>query len=318
VDGIFPRRTDSPVIRPLLVTVLILFNLQATARAATCSCAGAPVLVYLDTSATEKGDLFISYTAEDHQINDLVSGSDDVHDETGRDRNTFSHVLSASYALSDRWSISALASYVEHDREIGTSIFGKTTVSGWGDSVLLARYTPRSITPFSRHQVSLGAGVRIPTGENDVRTGFIVSEDMQPGTGAYAGIAWASYAYAFSQAATLQYFAAANYTHNDENDRHYAFGHEYNITTGLSHSPGERFSYSVGFRFRHAEPDERRGFEIPNTGGKWLDFVPAVRYAFTENLSATLSGRIPVDRDLNGALQFTTSHSYALSVTYGF
>ena len=303
--------------RPLF-TALLLLGFGDTATAATCSCAGAPVLIYLDTSATEKGDLFLSYTAEDHQINDLVSGSKDVRDETGRDRNTFSHVLSASYALSDSWSFSALTTYVEHDRKIGISSLGKTKVSGLGDSVLLARYTPLAITPFSRHEFSLGAGVRAPTGENDKRTGFVVSEDMQPGTGAWAGIAWASYGYAFNQAATLSFFAAANYTHNGDNDRRYTFGHEYNFTSGFTHAPFERFSYTAALRYRHADPDERRGFSIPNTGGEWLDFVPALRYSFTDSLSATLSGRIPVDRDLNGALQFTTSHSYALTVTYGF
>ena len=299
-------------------TALFAFGQPLTALAATCSCAGAPVLVYLDTSATEKGQFFISYTAEDHQINDLVSGSDDVKDETGRDRNTFSHVLSASYALTDHWSFSALVSYVEHSRQIGTSIFGETTISGMGDSVLLARYTPVFMSPFSRHEVSLGAGMRFPTGENDVSTGFIVSEDMQPGTGANGAIAWASYAYAFDQAATLQFFASANYVHNEENDRRYAFGNEFNITSGMSQSLGTRFSWSAAVRYRNANPDERRGFELPNSGGQWVDFVPAVRFSFTERFAGTLSGRIPLARELEGALQFTTSYSYALSLSYGF
>lgn len=211
-------------------------------------------MIFLDTSATEKGQFFLSYTAEDHQMNDLVSGSDDVPDETGRDRNSFSHVLFASYALTDHWSFSALVSYVEHKRRIGGSFLaGETRVSG------------------------LGAGVRGPTGENDAMTGFVISEDMQPGMGAWGRIAWASYAYAFNQAATLQAFASVNYSYNGENDRGHTFGHGFNITTGISHGLGERFSYSAAVRYRETEPDLRRGFELPNTGGRWLDFVPALR-----------------------------------------
>ena len=304
--------------RGLLPAALVLFGVPLNGHAATCSCAGAPVLIYLDTSATEKGQLFLSYTAEDHQINDLVSGSDDVQDETGRDRSSFSHVLSGSYALTDRWSFSALTSYVEHKRRIGSSFFGDTSVTGLGDSVLLARYTPLAITPFSRHQVTLGAGFRLPTGENEATDGFIVSEDMQPGTGALGTIAWATYSYAFNQAATLQFHLSANYTRNDENDRKYHFGNESNLATGISQTLGTRFSYSALLRYRHTEPDERGSFELPNTGGQWLDFVPAVRYSITEKFSASLTGRIPVARDLNGALQFTTSYSYALSLSYGF
>jgi hypothetical protein len=297
-----------------------LFSLQIPAFAATCSCAGVPLLTSIDTSANEKGAFFISYTAEDHQISDLVSGSDDVNDETGRDRSSFSQVLSASYGLTDHWSVSALVSYVEHSRKIGSSfIGGRTTTSGIGDSVILVRYSPLLITPFSRHELSLGLGVRIPTGEDDYDgTGFIVSEDMQPSTGAFGEILWTSYSYAFNQAATVQLNTSANYTYNGENDREYAFGHEFNFAAGLSHSIGSKFGYSAALRYRTTRADRRFGFEIPNTGGEWLDFVPAVQYSFTDKLSVGLSGRIPVARNLNGVLQFTTSYSYALSVAYGF
>ena len=302
----------------VVALVVLLSSLQVPAFAATCSCAGVPLLASIDTSATEKGQLFISYNAEYHQINDLVSGSDDVNDETRRDRNSFSQVLSASYALTDHWAVSALVSYVEHNRTIGSSFLGTTTTSGISDSVILARYSPWFITPFSRHALSLGLGVRIPTGEDDFGDTFVLSEDMQPSTGAYGEILWASYRYAFNQAATLQFFSSANYTFNEENDRKYAFGNEFNFASGISQSIGTKFGYSVALRYRTTTADTRFGFDIPNTGGQWLDFVPAVRYSFNEHLSLGLSGRIPVARKLNGVLQFTTSYSYALSVSYGF
>jgi hypothetical protein len=298
--------------------LLILLGLQPPAFAATCSCAGVPLLASINTSANEKGQFFLSYSAENHQISDLVSGRDDVPDETDRDRSSFSQVLSASYGITDRWSVSALVSYVKHDRKIGTSFLGKTTSSGFGDSLILARYTPLSITPFSRHEFSLGLGMRIPTGDDDFGDGFVLSEDMQPSTGAYGGILWTSYSYAFNQAATLQFNTSANYTYNGDNDRQYAFGHEFNFAFGLGHSIGTKFSYSAAFRYRTTRPDRRFNFEIPNTGGEWFDFVPAVQYAITDKLNIGLSGRIPVARNLNGALQFTTSYAYSLSVSYGF
>ncbi len=300
------------------VLTLLIFSLQTPVYAATCSCAGVPLLTSIDTSAIEKGQLFISYTAENHQINDLVSGSDNVNDETRRDRTSFSQVLSASYALTDHWSVSALVSYVKHKRTIGSSFLGTTTTSGLSDSVILARYTPIFITPFSRHALSLGLGVRIPTGEDDFGDFFVLSEDMQPSTGAFGEILWASYSYAFNQAATLQFNTSANYTFNEDNDRQYAFGNEFNLAFGISQSIGTKFGYSVALRYRTTRADSRFGFKIPNTGGQWLDFVPAVQYIITDHWSLGLSGRIPLARKLNGVLQFTTSYSYALSVSYGF
>lgn len=302
----------------LTLLPLLFFGLQMPAFAATCSCAGAPLLTSIDTSAAEKGQLFISYASEFHQISDLVSGSDNVRDETERDRHSFSQVLSASYALTDRWAVSALVSYVKHSRTIGSSLLGGTSTSGIGDSVVLARYTPLFITPFSRHELSLGLGVRIPTGDDDFGSGFIVSEDMQPSTGAIGKILWTSYSYAFDQAATLQFNASANHTSNEENDRKYAFGDEFNFAFGVSQSIGAKFGYSAALRYRTTRSDRRFGFSIPNTGGEWLDFVPAVQYAFNDRVKLGLSGRIPLARDLNGVLQFTTSYSYGFSLAYGF
>jgi hypothetical protein len=298
--------------------ILLVSGLPAPLKAATCSCAGVPLLASIDTSAKEKGDLFINYILEYHAINDLVSGSDDVKDETGRDRNSLSQVLSASYAITDHWSVSALLSYVRHEREIGASFIGKTTTSGIGDSVVLARYSPLFFTPFSRHELFLGLGARIPTGDNDAGEGVVVSEDMQPGSGAWGEFFWTSYSYAFNQAATLQLNTSANYMVNQRNDRKYSFGDELNLAVGISQIIGTRFSYSAGFRYRSTKADERFGFEIPNTGGEWLDFIPAIQYSLSDNWDLGLSGRIPVWRDLNGVLQFTTSYSAALSVTYGF
>lgn len=321
MDCFFPEFSNTAVISSYLkhaLPVILFFSLKVPVFAATCSCAGVPLLTSIDTSATEKGQLFISYTAENHQINDLVSGSDNVTDETDRDRNSFSQVLSASFALTDHWAVSGLVSYVEHERRIGSSFIGKSTTSGIGDSVILVRYTPFFITPFSRHEISLGLGVRIPTGDDNFGDDFIFSEDMQPSTGAFGEIVWSSYSFAFNQAATMQFNSSANYTVNEENDRKYAFGNEFNFAIGFSHSVGTRFGYSTALRYRTTRSDRRFGFDIPNTGGQWLDFIPGIQYAVTDQLSLVLSGRIPVARKLNGVLQFTTSYAYSFSLSYGF
>ncbi len=289
-----------------------------SSEAATCSCAGAPLLSSLDASSAEKGDLFFSLTSEFHEMSDLVRGTTQIRDETNRSRSSLSQVLSVNYGISRHWSVLGLISYIEHSRTVGLSIVGEQTSSGLGDGVLLFRYTPLFITPFSRHELSLGFGARMPVGKDDARGAFFtLSEDMQPSVGSVGTIAWASHSYAFNQASTLTLNTSANYTFNDdENDRSYAFGDEFNIAVGISHSPTTRFGYSAGVRYRNTNPDTRFGGAIPNTGGEWVDFVPGINYSVNENLTLGLSGRIPVYRDLDGALQFTTTYSYALSFTY--
>ncbi|MBL4582844.1 MAG: transporter [Gammaproteobacteria bacterium] len=305
-------------IRLLTLSLLLLPALLLTqAEAATCSCAGAPLLSAIDSSSTEPGDFFFNYTTEFHEISDLVEGTQDIRDESGRERSSFSQVISSTYGLADRWSVSGLLSYVEHSRSVGTSFLGEQNTSGLGDAVVLLRYTPLYITPFSRHEVSLGVGIRLPIGKDDAGGLIVQSEDMQPSVGAQGEILWSSYSYAFNQAATLQLNFSTNYTfNNEENDRNYSSGDEFNFSVGISQSIGTRFGYSAGLRYRATDADERNGFEIPNSGGEWLDFVPAIQYGVTDDLTLSLSGRVPVARNLEGALQFTTSYSYALSMTY--
>lgn len=296
----------------------LLLGLPSISWGATCSCAGVPLLSAMDTSSTEPGDLYINFNTEVHKINTLIQGSKEISDQTGLERESLSKVVSASYGLSENWSISGLVSHIEHTRKVGISIFGSQSASGLGDSVLLARYTPIHTTPFSRHELSFGLGARIPTGEDEAGGLITLSEDMQPSIGAWGGIVWSGYSFAFNQAATVQFNASANYTYNKENDRNYAFGDDFNFAVGMSHSLGEKFGYAAALRYRKADADQRAGYVIPNTGGQWLDFVPAVQYSVTDDLNIAVSGRIPVARELKGVLQFTTSYSYALSMTYSY
>lgn len=300
------------------IILIVAGSLPLVAQTATCSCAGVPLLNAIDVSSTQPGDFFFNLTTEQHEISDLVRGKKEISDETNLARSSSAQTVSMSYGLADKWSLSGLISYIEHTRDVGSSFFGAQRTSGLGDAVVLVRYTPLYQTPFSRHEVGLGLGARLPIGKDDATVGgFIASEDMHPSTGSIGKIAWASYSYAFDQAATMQLTASINYTLNDdENDRDYAFGDEFNFSLGFSQSIGTKFGYSAGLNYRTTTADERGGFDIPNTGGEWLDFVPAVRYQLTDNLTAAISGRVPIARELDGAIQFTTSYSYALSLTY--
>ncbi len=70
--------------------------------------------------------------------------------------------------------------------------------------------------------------------------------------------------------------------------------------------------------YRHAQRDKRNSVDIPNTGGQWLDVIPAVQYHVTDSLALKASAKIPVARDLNDSLQFTTKYAIRLSLLYLF
>ena len=283
-----------------------------TATAATCSCAAVPLLGSMDTGAPAGGSWLLTGGYEFHEIGDLYSGSDEVPDETGRERSSRALVLQASRGFGARFSVTALLSAVEHERRVG----GQTTTGrGLGDGLVMLKYSPLRITPFQRNGLTLGVGSAIPVGEDDASGLVTLAEDLQPSTGAWAPVAWVHAERAWSQPASTRTFASLSYRSNGENDRDYRFGDAWTGSLGTTHRTG-RWGLGFELRYRDAARDERASAAIPNTGGRWLDGVPAIQFQFTDRLAGKVSARVPLWRDVNDALQFTTSYAVSMSLSW--
>ena len=141
---------------------------------------------------------------------------------------------------------------------------------------------------------------------------------MQPSTGAYGGMLWAFAARALNESASARIYASASYIGNGENDRDYRFGDETTVSIGASYQTQSAWGFNAELLYRGATRDERAGSVIPNTGGEWLDFIPAVQYHINESMALRLSTKIPLTRNLNDQLQFTTKYAVRLTFSYVF
>jgi long-subunit fatty acid transport protein len=110
--------------------------------------------------------------------------------------------------------------------------------------------------------------------------------------------------------------AAISYSVNGENDEDYSFGDNLDMSFGGSYQSDGKWGAGIDLRYRRSKRDRRNSVSIPNTGGEWLELAPSFQYHITRQLATTVSVRVPVWRDLNDALQFTTSYAYSLSLTY--
>lgn len=296
-------------------SVIFVGGAYSRANAQTCSCAGVPILGAMESASPKKQQWFLAGTYEYHDLSELVSGSSKVPDETGRDRTSQALIVEISRGLTEKWSVSALLSAVEHERRISD----RDAVSGLGDAIVMAKYSPSTISLYERITLSFGIGTRLPVGEDSARNQDVVlAEDLQPSTGAYAGIAWLYAARALNDSKGLRAYGSATHTHNGDNDRDYQFGHSTTASLGGSYQAQAPWGYNLELLYRHAERDRRASVDIPNTGGQWLDVVPAVQYHLNPALAVRASAKIPVSRDLNDELQFTTKYAIRLSVSYVF
>ncbi len=296
--------------------ILAVAILPSGAMATTCSCAGVPILGAMQSASPDNNQWFLASTYEYHDLSELVSGSSTVRDGTGRDRTSQAMIVEASRGLSEKWSFSALLSAVEHERDVGGT---KDSASGLGDAIVMFKYAPKRISLYSKNTLSFGIGARVPVGEDGAKSqGITLAEDLQPSTGAYGGIAWAYAARAFNESTSLRVYGLLTYTYNGENDRDYQFGHATTASLGVSYQTQTPWGYNFEMLYRHAERDQRNSVDIPNTGGNWLDVIPAVQYHINESLALKASIKIPLTRNLNDELQFTTKYAVRLSLSYVF
>ena len=297
-----------------IALTLSFVPLQSTAQ--TCSCAAVPILGSMQLASPLNEQWFLGATYEFHDVSDLVAGSSSIPDQTSRDRTSQAFIVELSRGLTEKWSFSALLAAVRHDREVSNI---SASASGLGDAIAMIKYSPRSISLYSDTALSFGLGSRIPVGVDDATfMGVPLAEDMQPSTGAFGGILWAYWAKALNDSKGARIYASATYTQNGENDRDYSFGQETNVVFGGAYQTQTPWGFNLELLYRNAARDQRDSVDIPNTGGEWLDAIPAVQYHISERLAIKAAAKIPVKRDLNDQLQFTTKYALRLSVSYVF
>jgi hypothetical protein len=296
--------------------VLALAFTPLPALAQSCSCAAVPLLGSMELASPNDGQWYLATTYEYHDVSELVAGSESIPDQTGRERTSEAVIFEASRGITNKWSISALLSAVEHNREVNDA---KTSSSGIGDGMLMVKYSPKTISLYSDTSLTFGVGARIPVGVDDATSnGVELAEDMQPSTGAFGGIVWAYWARALNESKGARIYASASYSQNGENSRNYAFGEDAILTFGGAYQTLTPWGFSLDLLYRNAARDRRDSVDIPNTGGKWLEIIPAVQYHVTETLALNAAAKIPLARDLHDQLQFTTKFAFRISLSYVF
>ena len=298
------------------IAIAVVAGLPATVTlAATCSCAGVPLSSTDAFVAKKAGDSQLSLSYNYHDISDLVAGSDQITDETNRDRLTETLLLRYGYGLSDRWTVGLLVSQVNHERQVGISNESRQVSRGVGDSLLSLSYSPQHITVFNRNQITYGMGVRIPTGVDDNGSPLFL-EDMQPGQGAWGGNLWIYWARAYSQQARWKTYLALSHSEAGENDREYSFEGETMVSGGFSYASDYGLALQAGIDIRQADAHTRFGGELPNTGGNWVNANVSIQYSLTPSFAVNIGAVEPLYRDLDGSLQFTTRRQFSVGIVY--
>lgn len=291
-----------------MVTVLLFF-FRGLAGGQTCCSGGVPLSANLGLPPEEGHTLQINLNYDLNVLETLKAGAKTL-DDNSRSRLTHSVLLQAGYSFSDRLSVDALFSWVRQERSIrqfGGEDF--TATDGLGDGVFLVKY--KLLATVQNQTVISGAlGVKAPFGRSDLRRtdGLTINADLQPGSGAWDGIAWAQIVHALNSRPTMALSGTIVYSRKGGNaeylgDQTYQFGNEWQATAAFSDriATGKVIlDPSLSLRYRHAGPDRFNGLEVPSTGGQWVFLNPGLSYWFNPDLAFNARVEIPLFADITG------------------
>jgi len=208
----------------------------------------------------------------------MYRGSNEI-DDPGNTKTVWNRAtMTLGYGIIPGLSVSAILPYVwkEKTRHISDLAFDlENTSEGIGDLTFVIRYSPIKRSFVSFRELTFGAGVKAPTGSVEKRNfGFLLPEELQPGTGSW------------------DYHVSASLFQGFEMVDLVGSGTFVITTPHNGYEFGDQFSYLLASNF-HIKPwldgslalsgtvrgkDKSGGMDVTDTGRSQLWLVPGLKF----------------------------------------
>lgn len=220
------------------------------------------------------------------------------------------------WAVSSRLQVTSIIPMVINQRQFG----GMTALdAGFGDIVVLANWTAfdnsDSLGQAVRHRLSVGAGIKAPTGDfRDLEGTNDVNPYYQTGTG--------SWDFLFNLAYTLRWQDMGLHLEgtprlNTANREEYRFGHRMDISSTyyyLISMPQMTLMPTLGLHAEYMGLDVERGYYRTNTGGRNL-LTNFGLETYWKDLNLGVSWSLPIAQHWNNE-RITTQQRLSVHVNY--
>jgi hypothetical protein len=239
----------------------------------------------------------------------LKNGSE-IYEDGTRQRITHSFLVKAGYSINHWFAIDALFSYVLQGRKITfDEQINQVNTHGLGDAVIMTKFIFSSLSK-SGTELQLGLGPKLPLGRSDLTNNLDITlnADMQPGSGSWDLLTWAYYARQFakrpSMAASARIVGRLNGVNKEYlGSQTYRFGNSVQFYLGI----GDQLAWgnmvispSFSLRYRYTGGDQVNGQILDNTGGQWINVLPALSLHLSPNSILHLVPEIPLYSKVSG------------------
>ncbi|HUU45019.1 MAG TPA: transporter [Acidobacteriota bacterium] len=252
---------------------------------------------------------------------DMYEGSDRIANPRNTEADWKRAILTVAYGLFPQLSVSAVIPYAWKKKRldlVGDNSRIELASDGIGDVSILLRFSPLTRSFVNFRELSLGLGVKAPTGSADWCSWL--PEELQPGTGSWDFIGSVSYYQGFEP---VDFVLSSTYVlttaHHDQctaYDESYEFGDQLSYLLTANCHPAARFDLSLAIsgivRGRDILDDEK----VPGTGRHQLWFVPGLQFvAVPETLRLQVFFEQPIYQHFNGE-QLGSDFNVRLTVVY--
>jgi hypothetical protein len=190
----------------------------------------------------------------------MYEGSESVDDRAETREDWQRLILSAEYGLLHRLSLALQLPWIWKDK---STTHLQNSSDGVGDMVVSLRYSPIARDFVDWRELSMGVGVKLPTGATD-QTNYstLLPEELQPGTGSWDYHLSAAYYQGWELVDVLATGTFVITTAHEE----YEFGNQLSLLLIGTWHLHERADLVTGLVGAHREKDTEDGEAIENTG----------------------------------------------------
>ncbi len=299
----------SYILKCAFAAISILALEQFPAYSQTCCSGGVPLSGNIGFEGAAKGTLQMELSYDLNYLATLKTGSE-IYEDGTRQRTTHSFLVKTGYSINHWFAIDALFSYVLQERKITfNNQINQVNTFGLGDAVLMAKFILSSVSE-SGSELQLGIGPKLPLGRSDLTndSGITLNADMQPGSGSWDLITWSYFARQFVKRPTTVVSARIVGRLNGKNKEYlgtqtYRFGNSVQFYLGIGDQlvwGGMIFSPSLSLRYRYADGDQINGQTLDNTGGQWINLLPAVSWHLSPKSILHFVPELPLYSDVGG------------------
>jgi hypothetical protein len=300
--------------RGVIMVILCLF--PATGRAQNCCAPSVPQQGVLGEMVALPHTLEIGLHYELLRSAVMYYGSEVIADPANTTAQWQRVTVTAGYGISRRYGVSVIIPYVwkKKTREfVSMGMRLDNAADGVGDITFLARFSPITRSFVSFRELSVGLGVKTPTGPIDRRNfGLRLPQELQPGTGSWDFIGSFSFYQGFEP---VDFILSGTYTLTSEHDD-YKFGNQFSYILASNFHVREYLDLSVSLMGISRGRDRLEGEDLESTGRNQIWIVPGAKFQILPNrLSAQAYFEHPIFQHFNGA-QLGSDYNIRISAIY--